>query len=94
MFMTLFMNLIMASDNGGNEMLFLLLGPASGVGFYSAVYLYYRNTNKSHEFERETSIKTYNMKRQDVKKDEIRGTRESRIRGENTQNHRQRVYPL
>ena len=39
-----------------SELLFLLLGPASGVGLYWALYRYYRNTDKSHAFERETAV--------------------------------------
>ena len=34
----------------------LLLGPAGGIGLYWALYRYYRNTDKSHAFERETKV--------------------------------------
>ena len=43
------------SDDGGLAL--LLLGPAGGAGLYWMLYRYYRNTDKSHAFERETEIK-------------------------------------
>ena len=43
------------SDDGGLAL--LLLGPAGGAGLYWMLYRYYRNTDKSHAFERETEVK-------------------------------------
>lgn len=77
--------------------LFLLaLGPASAVGLYWLVHRYYRNVDKSHAFERETAVEvlTLNGHEADHKIDEIRGTRSSRMEGDNAGNHRQRVQPL
>ncbi|MBC8026695.1 MAG: hypothetical protein H7Y89_11930, partial [Steroidobacteraceae bacterium] len=34
----------------------LLLGPAGGVGLYWMLFRYYRNTDKSQAFERETKV--------------------------------------
>jgi hypothetical protein len=77
--------------------LFLLaLGPASAVGFYWLVHRHYRNTDKSHAYEHETAVEVLALTGAEVdrKVDEIRGTRSSRIQGENVGNHRQRVQPM
>lgn len=77
--------------------LFLLaLGPASAVGFYWLVHRHYRNTDKSHAYEHETAVEVLALTGTEVdrKVDEIRGTRSSRIQGENVGNHRQRVQPM
>jgi hypothetical protein len=71
----------------------LLLGPAGGAGLYWALYRYYRNTDKSHAFERETAIdaKPVTGMQDDQKVDEVRGTRETRIDGDNVHEYRHRV---
>lgn len=76
-----------------NSLLLLALGPASGVGLYWMLYRYYRNTDKSHFFERETKVeaKAITGEEADVKVDEIRGTEERQIRGNNVGEYRQRV---
>ena len=82
-------------DTGG--VLFLLaLGPASGAGFYWAMHRHYRNSDKSHAFERETAVEVLALTgtETDRKVDEIRGTRATRIQGDNAANHRQRVRSL
>ena len=78
----------------GDGVLFLLaLGPASGVGLYWMLYRYYRNTDKSHSFERETDIKAQPVTGadQDMKIDAIQGTQETQIRGNNVGDYRRRV---
>lgn len=79
------------SDDGGLGL--LLLGPAGAVGLYWMLYRYYRNTDKSHAFERETLVDAQPVTgaERDRKVDEIKGTRESRIRGDNVTAYRQRV---
>ena len=77
------------SDDGGLAL--LLLGPAGGAGLYWMLYRYYRNTDKSHAFERETDVKAQPVTGSDRKVDEIKGTRESRIRGDNLRDYRKRV---
>lgn len=79
------------SDDGGLAM--LLLGPAGGAGLYWALYRYYRNTDKSHAFERETAVeaKPVTGSQHDTKVDEIKGTRETRIDGDNVAAYRTRV---
>ncbi len=77
------------SDDGS----ILLLGPAGAVGLYWALYRYYRNTDKSHAFERETTVeaKPVTGSERDTKVDEVTGTRETRIGGDNVGAYRERV---
>jgi hypothetical protein len=79
------------SDDGGLAL--LLLGPAGGAGLYWTLYRYYRNTDKSHAFERETTVdaKPVTGSESDRKVDEIKGTRETRIDGDNVAAYRTRV---
>ena len=77
------------SDDGGLGL--LLLGPAGAVGLYWMLYRYYRNTDKSHAFERETAVDARPVSGTDRKIDEIKGTRETRIRGDNVRDYRRRV---
>lgn len=69
----------------------LAAGPAAGVALYGALYRYYRNTDKSHSFERETRISSQPITGTDAKVDEVRGTRRKRIDGDNSRNYRERV---
>ncbi|MGE0311413.1 MAG: hypothetical protein AB7P21_07320 [Lautropia sp.] len=82
-------------DNDGILVL-LALGPASAAGFYWAMYRHYRNTDKSHAFERETAVEVLALSgdEADRKVDEVSGTRSPRIQGDNVGNHRQRVRPM
>ncbi len=78
------------SDHSGA---LLLLGPVGATALYWALYRYYRNTDKSHAFERETAVnaKPVYGADQDSKVDEIKGTRESRVKGDNVHEYRKRV---
>jgi hypothetical protein len=78
------------SDDGGLAL--LLLGPAGATGLYWFIHRHYRNTDKSHAFERETAVdaKPVTGADQDRKVDEVMGTRETRIRGDNVAAHRER----
>lgn len=80
------------SDDGG--LAILLLGPAGATGLYWALYRYYRNTDKSHAFERETEVVAQPVTGSDHKVDEVEGTRETRIKGDNLSACRQRVKRL
>ena len=82
------------SDDG--SLAILMLGPAGATGLYWMLYRYYRNTDKSHAFERETKIdaKPITGADQDHKVDTIKGTRESRIKGDNVRDYRDRVDRL
>ena len=79
------------SDDSG--LWLLLLGPAGATGLYWMLYRYYRNTDKSHAFERETAVeaKPVTGSERDRKVDDIKGTRESRIKGDNVAAYRTRV---
>ncbi len=77
------------SDDGG--LAILLLGPAGAAGLYWALYRYYRNTDKSHAFERETAVEARPVTGSDEKVDEVKGTRETRISGDNVREYRKRV---
>ena len=82
------------SDDGS---LFLLaLGPAGATGLYWMIYRYYRNTDKSHAFERETKIdaKPVTGIEGDRKVDKITGTQATRIAGDNVADYRERVERL
>lgn len=84
-------------DLDGDAILFLLaLGPASAIGFYWLVYRHYRNTDRSHAFEHETAVQVLALRgaEADHKVDEVRGTRATRIPGDNVAQHRQRVRPM
>ncbi len=77
------------SDDGG--LWLLLAGPAGATGLYWALYRYYRNTDKSHAFERETKVEIKPVEGSDRKVDKVTGTRAKRIPGDNVNAHRQRV---
>jgi hypothetical protein len=81
----------------GDAILFLLaLGPAGAAGFYWLVHRHYRNTDKTHAFEHETAVEVLVLTgtEADVKVDEVRGTRATRIDGDNAGDHRRRVRPM
>jgi len=77
------------SDDGGLSL--LLLGPAGATGVYWALYRYYRNTDKSHAFERETTVDAKPVTGSDRKVGENNGTRQQRISGDNVEDFRERV---
>lgn len=78
------------SDDGGGLWL-LALGPAGATALYWALYRYYRNTDKSHAFERETTVVAKPVVGSDAKVSEVKGTRESRVSGDNVRAYRARV---
>jgi hypothetical protein len=80
------------SDDSGLAL--LALGPAGAIGLYWALYRYYRNTDKSHAFERETQVDAKPVTGSDLKIGTNNGTRESRISGDNVRQYRRRVERL
>jgi hypothetical protein len=72
----------------------LLFGPAGAIGFYWAMYRYYRNTDKSHAFERESKVDAKPVAGSDHKIGTNNGTQDSRIAGDNVHAYRQRVARL
>ena len=77
------------SDDSG--LWLLALGPAGAAGLYWALYRYYRNTDKSHAFERETAVEAQPVTGSDEKIGENNGTQETSIDGNNVNAYRQRV---
>jgi len=77
------------SDDSG--IFLLLLGPAGATGLYWALYRHYRNTDKSHAFERETTVNAKPVSGSDDKVGDVKGTRETGITGDNVRAFRQRV---
>ncbi|MGY0798450.1 hypothetical protein ACW7G0_05285 [Lysobacter sp. A286] len=77
------------SDDGG--LWLLLLGPAGATGLYWALYRYYRNTDKSHAFERDTAVEAKPVTGSDQKVKELKGTQKTRIDGDNVGEYRRRV---
>ena len=80
------------SDDGG--LWLLMAGPASATGLYWYLYRYYRNTDKSHAFERETKVEAKPVTGSEQKVDEVKGTRETHIRGNNVGEYRTRVQRI
>jgi hypothetical protein len=83
---------VMASD--GVPAWILAAGPAGGAATYWALFRYYRNTDKSHAYERDTLIAAKPVQGNQEKVDHISRTRDSDIDGDNSSNHRERVQRL
>lgn len=77
------------SDDSG--LWLLAIGPAGATALYWALYRYYRNTDKSHAFERETAVEAQPVTGSDEKIGENNGTRETSISGSNVSAYRTRV---
>lgn len=69
----------------------LAAGPVGATALYWALYRYYRNTDKSHAFERETAVDAKPVTGSDWKVDEVKGTQDLFIRGNNAGTYRERV---
>lgn len=78
----------MSDDNG---LWLLALGPAGATALYWAIYRYYRNTDKSHAFERETQVDAKPVTGSDAKIGDVKGVRNKRISGDNVAAYRDRV---
>src|SRR5690606_39428718 len=76
--------------DGGSACL-LLAGPIAAIPVHMLLFRYYRTTDKSHSFETETRIEAAPIRGGEQKVNEIRGTQQSQIQGNNVSNHRQRV---
>lgn len=79
----------MASDD--SLVWLLAAGPAGAVGTYWLIYRYYRNTDKSHAYERDTIIEPQPVQGGEEKVDHISKTRDSDIDGDNSDDYRERV---
>ncbi len=80
------------NEDGG--LWLLLMGPAGATALYWGLYRYYRNTDKSHAFERETVVEAKPVTGSDQKVDEVRGTQKSRIADDNVRDYRKRVQRI
>lgn len=79
------------SDSEGGGWLLWLLGPALGVGFYVMMFLRYRNTDKRHAYERETSSEVVDLRVYDQVVGNVTGVQRSRIEGANGGSPRERL---
>lgn len=77
------------SDDSG--LWLLAAGPAGATALYWALYRYYRNTDKSHAFERETTVEAKPVTGSDRLVDTVTGTQERQISGNNVGAYRARV---
>ena len=80
--------------DGDGVLALLAIGPAGAAGLYWALYRYYRNTDKSHAFEHETTVQAKPVTGSDRKVGTNNGTRERRIRGDNLRDYRSRVQRI
>ncbi len=80
----------------GDDVPFWILaaGPAGAAATYWALHRYYRNTDKSHAYERDTLIAAQPVQGTQEKIDHISRTRDSDIDGDNSSKHRERVQRL
>ncbi|WP_371151833.1 hypothetical protein ABYF34_08975 [Buchananella felis] len=74
-------SMAMESD-GDNRWALLLAGPIAGFAFYSITFMRYRNTDKRHAFEHETSAQMLDVDGSDRKVGEVKGTRDRFIEGD------------
>lgn len=84
---------VLASGDSG-PLWILAAGPAGALGTYWAIYRYYRNTDKSHAYERDTLIDAGPVQGGEQKIDHISKTRKSGIDGDNKGDFRERVQRL
>ena len=77
------------SDDSG--LWLLAAGPVGATALYWMLYRYYRNTDKSHAYEHETTVEAKPVTGSDSKVDTVIGTQETRINGDNVHAYRARV---
>lgn len=80
------------SDDSG--LWLLAAGPVGATALYWMLYRYYRNTDKSHAYEHETTIEAKPITGSDTKVDTVTGTQETRIDGDNVYAYRTRVQRI
>ena len=83
-----------AGDDGDAPVWLLAAGPAGAAVTYGAIWRYYRNADKTHEFERDTIIAAQPIQGGEAKVDHISRTRESKISGGNGSDFRKRVQRI
>lgn len=86
---------VVTAASGDDAPLWLLAaGPAGAVATYWALYRYYRNTDKSHAFERDTLIEAQPVQGGEERVNHISKTTKRKIAGDNSADHRKRVQRL
>jgi hypothetical protein len=83
--------IVASSDGEGFLFALLAAGPAVGIAIYTTIHRRYRNQDQTHRFEQETHIEASPIRGDDVKVDEVRGTRRTRIEGDVVDEPRRRV---
>ena len=78
----------------GGVLMLLGVGPAGGAGLYWFLYRYYRNTDKSQAYERETKVDAKPVTGSDRMVGTNNGTQQSRISGDNVSEYRRRVQRI
>ncbi len=78
----------------GGALMLLAVGPAGGAGLYWFLYRYYRNTDKSQAYERETKVDAKPVTGSDSMVGTNNGTQDSRISGDNVSEYRRRVQRI
>lgn len=68
-----------------------VLGPAVFAAVYGGIYRYYRNTDKRHEFERETEVAVGNLRSADRRRGSNNRQRSRTMSGANQDSHLERV---
>lgn len=86
--------IVMATSGDSGPLWLLAAGPAGAAGTYWSIYRYYRNTDKSHAFERDTLIEPQPVQGDEERVNHISKTRDSGIDGDNSSKHRARVQRL
>ena len=84
-------DVVMATSGDSAPLWLLAAGPAGAAATYWALYRYYRNTDKSHAYERDTVIAAQDVQGSEDKVGHISRTRDSDIDGDNSSDHRDRV---
>jgi hypothetical protein len=77
--------------NENSDLVVYAFGPAASVAYYWFTYLRYRNTDKTDQYERETTVQAQPVEGTDTKVNTITGTEAREIRGRNESSYRQRV---
>ena len=85
---------LIALTSDDNLLWILAAGPAGAAATYWSVWRYYRNTDKTHEYERDTLIDAQPVQGGEDKVDHLSKTRESGIQGDNSGSYRQRVQRI
>jgi hypothetical protein len=80
--------------NNDGALWLLAAGPAGAAGLYWLLYRYYRNTDKSHAFERETAVDAKPVTGSQTQVGEVTGTQQTRIDGNNVGEYRKRVQRM